>query len=167
MTYFLILGALLLPLFLWLSMRWLLAFGPGQGSSVSGVTFQTFPSVIPVANTASGAAQTNTATLTGKQGKVLYIEGFDLSGGGATSAGFTTITVAGLAGPNIVLTAAVIAGATLAGFTGGIFSFRFPTPLPAGDGSGNITANSNITVAATTYGTGNTQAACTAYGFLA
>ena len=166
MSYSLLLLAPVAALLVWLACRALVPFGPGQGSAAPGVTWQSFPSVMPLANSASGAAQTNTATLTGTNGKVLYLEGFDLAGGGATAAGFTTITISGLAGGTITLTAAVVAGATLAAFTGGVFSYRFATPLPAGS-AGVVTEGTNITVAASTYGAGNTQASCTAYGFLA
>jgi hypothetical protein len=120
---------------------------------------QPYPS--PVMATASGGAGTNAPALAAVAGKTNYLEGFDLTGGGATGAGFATVTITGLLAGTLVITAAVAAGATAPAFTGGVFSIRFPTPLPAS------AVNTAITVSCGTYGTGNTSAQCTAYGFYA
>lgn len=162
----LFLAILALPLLAYVAVRCYAGWSPGIGSPAPGVTWIAQPSGIPVANSASGAAQTNTATIPAAQGKVNYLEGFDLTGGGATSAGQCTITITGLAAGTLTLTAAVAAGANANAFTNGIFSFRFPTPLPAGS-NGVVASNAAISVAAGTYGAGNTQAQCTAYGIQA
>jgi hypothetical protein len=122
--------------------------------------------VLPVFATASGGAQTNAPVLPAASGKITYLEGFDLTGGGATAAGIATVTITGLAGGTLVITAAVAAGAAVPAFTNGVFSVRFPTPLPAGSG-GVIQSNTTITVSCGTFGAGNTSAQCTAYGFQA
>lgn len=165
MSYLLIGFGLFILLGLWAMMRALTPFSPGMGSTAPGVLFQSFPNVIPQVQSVSGAAATNAPVLAGMQGKVTYLEGFDLAGGGATAAGFATITITGLAGGTVTLTAAVAAGAAVAAFANGVFSVRFPTPLAGGTVAGTIQTNTNITVSCGSYGAGNTQASCTAYGF--
>ncbi len=121
---------------------------------------QMVPNYMAQPYSASGAAQTNTATIPAVAGKTAYIEGFDLGGGGATAASVIAVTVTGILNGTLTYNVAIIAGATLAAFSGGaILSVRFPTPLPA---SGLNTA---IAVVVPSYGAGNTAASVVAYGF--
>jgi hypothetical protein len=120
----------------------------------------------PIAVVASGAAQSNAAALPTAAGKVTYITGFDLTGGGATAASVIEVTVTGLstnAGTTLKFEVAIAAGVTAPAFstTGPYtYSIRFPVPLPAS------ALNSAITVTAPSYGAGNTNASVLAYGFL-
>ena len=120
----------------------------------------------PIAVVASGAAQSNAAALPTAAGKVTYITGFDLTGGGATAASVIEVTVTGLstnAGTTLKFEVAIAAGVTAPAFstTGAYtYSIRFPVPLPAS------ALNSAITVTAPSYGAGNTNASVVAYGFL-
>src|SRR5581483_4876765 len=87
----------------------------------------------PVQNGASGAAQLNTATLPATAGKVNYLEGFDISGGGATAASVIEVSITGLNGGTIKYELPIAAGATAPAFSNptGMYSVRFPSPLPA------------------------------------
>src|SRR5215468_2453196 len=112
------------------------SWSPGQGSSVSGVTFQTFPSAIPVAASSGNVAATaTTATLPAAANKVTWIEGFDVMGLGATAASVILVTVTGLASGTQTFEVLVPAGVGVllnaSGQPFGGFSWRFPTPLPA------------------------------------
>ncbi len=114
----------------------------------------------PVANGASGAAQSNAAALPAVAGKTNYLEGFDVTGGGATSAAIIEISVTGLAAGTLKYEMNVLAGVTgPMNAQGGVF-IRFPEPLPA---SGLNTA---ITVTVPSFGSGNTNASVVAYGFV-
>jgi hypothetical protein len=114
----------------------------------------------PVANGASGAAQSNAASLPAVAGKTNYLEGFDVTGGGATSAAVIEISVTGLAAGTLKYEMNVLAGVTgPMNAQGGVF-IRFPEPLPA---SGLNTA---ITVTVPSFGAGNTNASVVAYGFV-
>lgn len=177
MTYALIIAALVLPVLVWLLLRpgkvslrrrpGYVGWSPGQGSTAPGVTYQSFPSATPVANSSGNvAAASAVATLPAVAGKVTYIEGFDITGAGATGASIVAVTVTGLPTTIGTLTFEVVvpAGATVGiGGTGnpGLIPVRFPTPLPAS------AANTTIVVTAPSFGTGNTNACVTAYGFQA
>jgi hypothetical protein len=114
----------------------------------------------PVANGASGAAQSNAASLPAVAGKTNYLEGFDVTGGGATAAAVIEISVTGLAAGTLKYEMNVLAGVTgPMNAQGGVF-IRFPEPLPA---SGLNTA---ITVTVPSFGAGNTNASVVAYGFV-
>jgi hypothetical protein len=116
------------------------------------------PPVTPQVVSASGGAQANAATITSAVGRMAYIEGFDVTGGGATAAGIVNITTSGLAN-NLTYSMNVLAGVTgPVNAQGGVF-LRFPTPIPA---SGT---NTNITVTLPSLGAGNTNASITVYGF--
>jgi hypothetical protein len=114
----------------------------------------------PQVNGASGAAQTNTATLPATAGRTQYLEGFDVTGGGATAASIIEISVTGLAGGTIKFETNILAGATGPMNAQGGFSVRFPEPLPA------TGQNVAIAVAVPSFGAGNTNASVVAYGFL-
>lgn len=165
-----IIAALALPLAAWALYRALAGFGPGQGSSAPGVTFQCGPSVTPVAASSGNVAATaTTATLPAVAGKVTWIEGFDITGAGATAASIIQVTVTGLQAGTQTFNVVVPAGATTGiGSNGnpGTVSIRFPTPLPGGTG-GAIAQNTSPVVNVPSFGSGNTAACVTAYGFQA
>jgi len=117
--------------------------------------------VTPLAISAVGAAQSNAAVLPATAGKLTYISGFDVAGGGATSASVVEVAITGL--PSAVGTLKyemnVLAGAAgPVNAQGGLF-IRFPDPIPAS------AVNGAITVTLPSLGSGNTNASVTAYGF--
>lgn len=113
----------------------------------------------PQCISASGAAQTNAPALPAVADKTGYLEGFDISGGGATAASIVEVTVTGLLGGTIKYALPVVAGATANVNALGGLSVRFPEPLPASD------KNTAITVSCPTFGAGNTNAYVNLYGF--
>jgi hypothetical protein len=118
-------------------------------------------SITPQVNGVGGAAQANAATLPATAGRTQYLEGFDVTGGGATAAAVIEVSVTGLAGGTLKFEMNVLAGVTgPVNAQGGLF-IRFPEPLPAS------AVNSAITVTVPSFGAGNTNAAVVAYGFLA
>jgi hypothetical protein len=131
------------------------SFSPGVGT-VAGAT------ATPVANSSGNvAAAAANAVLPGVAGKTTYIEGFDLTGYGATAASIILVTITGLAAQIGTLTFEVVIPAgvtTQIGANNAPVSYRFPTPLPAAG------LNSAITVNVPSFGAGNTNACCTAYG---
>lgn len=137
-------------------------FMPGSAQTSMGAG-----RLVPVGNSSGDvAAASAVATLPAASGLTTYIEGFDVTGAGATGASVVPVTVTGLQTQTGTLTFDVVvpAGATVAiGGTGtpGIVSFRFPTPIPAS------ATNTTIVVTATTFGSGNLHACVTAYGFQA
>lgn len=108
---------------------------------------------------ASGAAQTNAATLAATTGKLNYLTGFDITGGGATAASVIDVTITGLLGGTVVYSLAVEAGATAPVNAQGGLSVRFPHPVPAS------AVNTAIAVSVPTFGSGNTDASVVAHGF--
>jgi hypothetical protein len=118
-------------------------------------------SISPIQNTGStavGNAQV-VATLAATAGKTNYLEGFTISGTGPTTAIAIEVVIAGLASA-MKMEFAVIAGVLLAAFPApGYIDIRFPQPLPA---SG---VNVAISVTVPAFGSGNTNAAVTAYGY--
>src|SRR5436305_11317599 len=113
----------------------------------------------PVVAGASGAAQSNAPVLAAVAGKTNYLEGFDITGGGATAASVIEVSVTGLSGGTLKFELNILAGVTGPMNAQGGFSIRFPEPLPA---SGLNTA---ITVTVPSFGSGNTNASVVAYGF--
>src|SRR5262245_19306863 len=103
----------------------------------------------PVQNGASGAAQLNTATLPAAANKTNYLEGFDITGGGATAASVTEVSVTGLNGGTIKFELPILAGVAGPMNAQGGFSLRFPEPLPA------TGPNVAIAVAVPSFGAGN------------
>jgi hypothetical protein len=120
--------------------------------------------VTPQVALASGAAQSNAATLTGSSGRMTYLEGFDLTGGGATAASVIEVSITGLT-TTLKFEVAIQAGVTAPAFgtsstnSASIYSVRFPTPIPAS------ATNTNIVVTCPSFGAGNTNASVIAYGF--
>jgi hypothetical protein len=119
------------------------------------------PNAIPQANGASGAAQSNAAALPATAGKTQYLEGFDVTGGGATAPSIIEVSVTGLAAGTLKFEMNVLAGVTgPVNAQGGLF-IRFPEPMPAS------AQNAAITVTVPSLGAGNTNASVVAYGFYA
>lgn len=122
------------------------------------VSYQYLTNVVTVqAASANGAATQITATISGVSGRMTYLEGFDVTGLGATAAGSINITVTGTAN-TLTYTLQIPSGVTAALTNGGLF-VRFPTPIPSS------AQNTNIVVTVPTFGSGNTQASVVAYGF--
>jgi hypothetical protein len=110
---------------------------------------------------AGGGAQSNAATLAGATGQYTYIEGFDISGAGATAATVVEVTTTGLSN-NLKFEVPVAAGVTAPFITNvPVYSVRFPTPIPSS------ATNTNIVVTLPSFGGGNTNASITVYGFTA
>jgi len=109
-----------------------------------------------VSNTASGAAQANNATLAATAGKTNYVEGFILTGGGATGASIIDVTLTGLAGGTMTFHVPIPAGATTSITPLYVF---FPRPRAA------TGINTAITLNVPSFGTGNTKAAAVLYGY--
>lgn len=108
-----------------------------------------------VAASATVAAAANNQTLAGAAGKLTYLEGFVVSGGGATAASNIEVTVTGLA-TTLRFTMTIPAGATAAVAP---IVVMFPTPIPAS------AVNTAIVVNVPSFGAGNTAASAAAWGF--
>jgi hypothetical protein len=121
--------------------------------------YQIDGSIAPIAAVASGAAQSNAASLAAAAGKMTFIEGFDITGGGATAASVIEVTVTGVAAGTLKYELNILAGATGPMNAQGGFSLRFPEPLPA------TGVNTAIVVTAPSFGAGNTNASVVAYGY--
>jgi hypothetical protein len=116
--------------------------------------------IAPQAGAASGAAQSNAASLPATANRTQYLEGFDITGGGATAASVIEVSVTGLAAGTLKYELNILAGVTGPMNAQGGYSVRFPQPLPA---SG---VNTAITVTVPSFGAGNTNAAVVCYGFM-
>jgi hypothetical protein len=115
--------------------------------------------IAPIAASASGAAQSNAATLAATAAKTNFLEGFDVSGGGATAASVIEVSITGLAAGTLKYELNILAGVTGPMNAQGGFSVRFPQPLPAS------AVNTAITVTVPSFGAGNTNASVVCYGF--
>jgi hypothetical protein len=133
-------------------------WGPGPTNPVSGSPQPNATTV--VAASGNAAAATCTATLAAVSGRTLFLEGFDLTASGPTTASAITFTVTGLLGGTLSYTITPIAGVLLNAFPNGGLFFRFPTPLIAS------AANTAIAVVVPTLGAGSTNCTVVAYGLL-
>lgn len=111
----------------------------------------------PLVATATAAAATATATLTSTTGRTAYLNGFVVSGLGATAGQASAITVTGVLGGTQTYQMSVPTGATVAATP---VVVNFPMPVPAS------ATNTNIVVSVVSFGAGNTNANVTAYGYL-
>lgn len=113
----------------------------------------------PAVNGSSGnvANASAVATLTSSATKTAHINSFQCTGAGATGASVVLVTVAGVITGTMTYVVAVPAGVTLP-LTPLIVSFGGPVPASA--------VNTNIVVTMPALGAGNTNAACTAQGYL-
>jgi hypothetical protein len=116
------------------------------------------PSVTYASNSAQGGAATQTATIAAVANRMNYIEGFDITGGGATAASVIDVTITGLTN-TLHYEVNILAGVTGPCNTQGGLFVRFPSPLPAS------TTNTAINVVCPSFGAGNTNQAATIYGF--
>lgn len=101
-------------------------------------------------------AATATATLTGVAAKTTYLQGFLITGGGATGASLVTCTITGLVTGTLHFIVPVVAGATL-----GVAPLgrEFPQALPSS------AVNTSIVVSCPTFGSGNNGASINAWGY--
>lgn len=115
------------------------------------------PGIQQLANSSHNAAAANNTSLPAVAGKRTYLAGFQVTGGGATAAGFITVQVVGVEGLGDLNYKLVIP----AGPTTSVqpLIVHFDPPLRAS------AVNAAITVSVPSFGAGNTAAACTAYGF--
>lgn len=113
-----------------------------------------FPTSQVLAVGAQVAAAANNQTLAAAAGMRTYIDGFCISGGGATGASLVQVTITGLTN-TLSFTIAVPAGVTL-----GIqpLWIEFDPPLPAATDNGAIVVN------VPSFGAGNTAASASAWG---
>lgn len=114
----------------------------------------TYPITASSGNVAASAA---TATLTSAAGRLAYINGFAVTGAGATAASVIAVTVTGCIGGTMTFNMAIPAGVTTAVTP---LIVNFPSPVAA------TGYNTNIVVSAASFGAGNTNAAVVAYGIL-
>jgi hypothetical protein len=117
--------------------------------------------ITPVAGSAHASAAASNASLPAVANKVNWIEGFDLSGCAATTGSTIAVTVTGLLAGTLTYEVAIQGTVTNPAFAGnsGIFSVRFPQPLPAS------AVNSAITVNVPSFGSGSTAQSCNVYGY--
>jgi len=128
----------------------------GRMITVSGAQYPVFSTPI-AASSGNVAASSAVATLSGTSGKTTYISGFQCTGSGSTSASVVTIAITGtVSGTNLSYTFTSTAGVLL-GDTPITQNFNPAIPASA--------ANTNIVVTMPSLGTGNTNAACNAYGY--
>lgn len=117
------------------------------------------PARTPVGGNGSGAATAITATLAAAVGKTTWIQGFLVTGLGATAAAVIDITVTGLLGGTRTFSLAVPAGATVPVAEPLLITFDQPFPASA--------VNTAIVVNVPSFGAGNTAARASAWGFQA
>jgi hypothetical protein len=100
------------------------------------------------------AAATATATLTATTTRTAYLAGFQFTSSGATAASVVTCTITGLAIGTLSYTVAVVAGVNQP------LIVSFVPPQAASP------VNQNIVASCPSLGTGNTNAAMSAQGYL-
>jgi hypothetical protein len=120
----------------------------GTGGYPTGAT--------PVHASASGAAAIVAATLPAAVGKTTYISKLVVTGGGATAAQVTGVTLSGIVGGSAVYVLGVPAGVAFA-VTPLVLDFNPPVPASA--------INTAIAVTANSFGAGNLNANVEAFGF--
>ena len=114
------------------------------------------PDVAVSSSSGNVAAASAVATLAAATGKTTYISGFSITGLGATAAGVSLATLAGVLGGTMTFVIPVPVGATI-GITP--LNVNFNPPLPAS------AVNTAIVLTVPTFGSGNTNAAANAWGF--
>jgi len=110
----------------------------------------------PVAGSVTSAAAACSVSLGGTVGKMTFLEGFDITGAGATAASVVVASITGIAGGPLYFDVGVGSGTTTANTP---LSIRFPEPLPATGPGVPIVIN------LPSLGTGSPMAALTGYGF--
>lgn len=116
-----------------------------------------FPNVSPLAISTNGAgAATINCILPAQVGAKTYLEGFHITGSGATAASIVNVTITGLLCGTLNYNVVVPAGVnTAVNFAPVIF----PTPLPSN------AVNTTVVINIPNFGSGNTNVAVVAYGF--
>lgn len=140
------------------------AIVPQQYWDSTGLTFRIVQQAgaTPSAATTIAAASGNVAnasavaTLPGVAAKTTYINGFEMTGAGATAGSIVNATITGLVGGTLTYTFVVPTGATVGAVP---LIVTFPQPLPAS------AVNTAIVVTLPALGTGNTNAAVVAHGY--
>jgi hypothetical protein len=127
---------------------------PATGAPSSSVTGAP-PGTGITASTAAAAAASN-ATLAAVAGKITYITGFTVSGGGATLASIIAVTVTGTITGTLTYYLGVPAG-VLVGASD--LTVQFSTPVPAS------APNTAIVVNVPSFGAGSTAQSAVATGF--
>jgi hypothetical protein len=114
-----------------------------------------------VKSLSSGGAAQIAPALPATVGKTNFLEGFDITGSGATAASVIEASITGLQGGTIYFELPIVAGVNLAAFPliGPVYSVRFPEPIPA------TGPNVAITLTVPSFGAGNTNSSATLYGF--
>lgn len=109
----------------------------------------------------SGGAAAIAPALPATPGKTNYLEGFEISGSGATAASVIEVNITGLNGGTLYYELPIVAGVTLAAFPliGPVYAIHFPEPIPA------TGVNVAITLNVPSFGAGNTASSATLYGF--
>lgn len=110
-----------------------------------------------IASSGNQAATAISTTLTSAAAKTAYLTGFEVTGAGATAASIVAVTVSGILGGTLTYNLPIPAG-VLVGIVPLVI--EFPRPLIA------AAVNTNIVVSVASFGTGNTNAAVVAHGFL-
>lgn len=110
-----------------------------------------------VATSGNVAAAAAAATLPAVAAKTNYLEGFDITGTGATAGQAVVVTVTGLLGGTITYTIASATGVTVGNTP---LSIRFPAPKPAS------AVNTAITVSCASLGAGSTNNVTNIYGYV-
>ena len=108
------------------------------------------------ASSGNVAAATASCSFAADPGIMNFLSGFNLTGSGATVGNVVSLTVTGLLGGTMTYTVAVPTGATI-----GVPALivQFPEAIMAS------AANTAITVSVPSFGTGNTHAAVSMYGY--
>jgi hypothetical protein len=114
-----------------------------------------------VASATSGGAAAIAPALAATAGKTNFLEGFTITGSGATGASVIEASITGLNGGTIYYELPIVAGVNLGAFplTGNEFWVNFPEPIPA------TGADVAITLHVPSFGSGNTNSAAVLYGF--
>ena len=120
--------------------------------------YSTFSATADQLTSSSGNVSnaTATATLAGAAGKTTYIQGFIVTGSGATLGLPVTVTITGVTGGTLHFVYCAAVG-ILAGNTPLVISFAAPISASA--------ENTTISVSCPSMGLGNTNNAVVAYGF--
>lgn len=109
----------------------------------------------PVVSSSTGGAQANTVSMAAVSGKTNYVGGFTITGLGATAASAVAVTLSD--GTNTLdFTQAVPAGVGVPCYP---LTVIFEAPLPA------VASNTAWTLTVPTFGSGNTAATATIWGF--
>lgn len=105
---------------------------------------------------ATGAASALAPQISGVAGKYSYVEGFLITGLGATSAASIDVTLTGLVGGTWTFSIAIPAGATVQTTP---LQVNFPRPRRS------TAVNTAIVLNVPSFGTGNTKAQATIFGY--